>query len=267
MPFGFRVSRHSIGHDGMMRRMANLSNRRSVTSFDIANESMNIVVRGPFAPGVFSPDWFRRNELVGESQLSDVQVFGISDEEAKLRLGWADFYASRDTLQFGTEQVEEFPRLRDLVVGTLEALPLHPVSVIGVNSATHTVLGRSEHLHRIGDVLAPKEPWNDVLSNPGLRSAVLWGSRDDGQRGRVAVTVEPSTIFEKAVYVSVNDHFDLAVETGPRQDRNTAFVFAGELIEPSIERRELLFDLLRDQWDAMVQRASAIHRSVLTIVE
>ena len=61
--------------------------------------------------------------------------------------------------------------LLDLVAGTFFVLEHTPVTALGLNRMMHFSLDSEEHWHQVGNKLAPKEAWSDILPDrPGMRS-------------------------------------------------------------------------------------------------
>lgn len=231
----------------------------------IAVESAAVVIRGPFNPVVFSPSWFADAELVGSAELNDSEIEVISPEISSFRLGWLRFTATRDTLQLATEEVEELPRLRDATVGVLRTLHHQPVSVLGINRETHTLVGSADALNHLGDRISPKDIWSDFLDTPGVRSVTMWGARTDQWRGRINVRVEPSVVVPMAAFVSVNDHYELVEDTHEHDNRPNAYGSGDGQVEADPEKRQAAIEVLIKHWDSSMARAAQAHARLMAI--
>lgn len=64
-------------------------------------------------------------------------------------------------------------------------------------------------MHAIGHKLAPPANWETVLNQPGMRSLLIEGVRDDDLPGYIHVKVEPSLRVDPGLYVAVNDHYEV----------------------------------------------------------
>lgn len=174
-------------------------------------EEPSIVIRGRFNPSIFQPSWFGRHKLVRESEADGANVVLITGEVSQFTMGWLDFLATADRLQAKTADIAHEDVLRDLVLGTFGLLEHVPVEVLGVNRNMHVRLdGTKEMWHRVGNTLAPKAVWNDLLADPGMRQLTMQGERSDGLTGQVYVRVEPSAKVPYGIFVSVNHHLTLA---------------------------------------------------------
>lgn len=229
----------------------------------VAEESLSIVIRGSFNPTMFVPTLFRDAELLGQIEFEATEIEAITPEWTSLRLGWAKLDVTQDTFQLRTDQVEEYARLRDLAVGTLRILEHHSISVLGVNQETHALVGDPEHLHALGDALTPKEDWEHFLTLPGMRSISMWGARNDGWKGHVQVTVEPSVRYTPAFFVSVNDHFELEHAEHQPSTRTGAFGDGPATNVP--EKRQRAIDVLLDEWDNAMNRAQDAYAGIAAI--
>lgn len=223
----------------------------------------SIVVRGQFTPGLFAPAWFRAAALIGDT--GDV-IRSITNTAADFSVADIDIYVTADTLQMSTKSPEEGQRLRDLAIGTLRELPGTPIAALGINRVIHASVTDLGAMHRIGDTLAPKGPWGEVLHSPGVRSIETWGVRDDGWKGRVGVTVEPSAHIRPGVYIGVNDHFALELETDLDPDRDFAFLGQDEDPEATTEKRLTALGILSMGWDETMDRADRVHARIMEFV-
>lgn len=244
-----------------------MSSRQAPEELRVALDAATIVVRGAFNPAIFSPAWFGDVELVGSAELSDSEIEVISSDVASFRLGWLRFTVTRDTLQLGTEEIEELPRLRDAAIGVLRVLKHHPVSVLGINRDTHTLVDSPEALNRLGDAISPKEIWHEFLDTPGVRSITMWGARPDIWRGRINVRVEPSVVFPVAAFVSVNDHYELVEDDRDHTDRTNSYGSGDNAVEPRLEKLQAAIDVLLTEWDASMVRAAEVHAHLLAFAK
>jgi hypothetical protein len=171
---------------------------------------------------------------------------------------------TRDTIQLGTDHVEEFERLRDAVVATLELLPHMPLAAMGINRNANFDVGGADAWHRVGDKLVPKQPWETALLLPGMKSVTLWGVRPDLHSGRIQVTVEPSSLLKLGIFVAHNDHFDLFdVESQP-QERDEFFLQENATLEMRVDKQASALSILRNEWIDSIDRAYRIMHAVFS---
>jgi hypothetical protein len=232
----------------------------------IALEATTIVIRGAFNPAIFSPSWFRDQNLVGASELEAQRIQIITRDVAIFSLDWLDCHITADSLQFATGQPEEFERLRDVALGTLRILSYTPISALGINRDFHTTLKTAAQWHAIGDALVPKNIWEDDLILPGMKSVTLWGRRPDGLTGHIQIQVEPSARLPLSVYISTNDHFSLTADTSAVTSRDDA---AWDLVEDEGEttpsKVATAISILLERWDDVLVRAEKARARVIRL--
>lgn len=225
----------------------------------IAIDAVSVVVMGAFNPLVFSPQWLFDTGLIGSQEL-DAQVTEIiTPQFAAFTAGWATVRVTPDTLQLVTQDVTEFERLRDLASGILQRLAHTPISAMGINREFHFEVASPEGYHAIGDTLAPKDPWQGALSEPGMQDVTLQGRREDDQTGMIQVQVQPSVRVPHAVYLAVNDHYVLikaepGASPGPREGWTNPVVPP----ERSARKIDVAIEILGAKWSSSMERAEAL---------
>src|SRR5437868_2212105 len=104
--------------------------------------------------------------------------------------------------------------LRDLVLGKFQMLEHTPTSRLGMNRSMNFLLHDEKKWHRLGHLLAPKEPWAGFTVEPGLISMVIQSRRDDELNGRTMFRVEPSSKHRFGAFVEVNNEFVTKQDAG-----------------------------------------------------
>ena len=92
-----------------------------------------------------------------------------------------------------------------LAMGVFAILAHTPVSRMGINRHFHFATPSVDVWHAIGDGLAPKEPWHEIMKLPGLRSMLMEGRREETSQGLLHIKVEPSVKVTHGIYVEVNE--------------------------------------------------------------
>lgn len=219
-------------------------------------ETVAVVVKGSFNPSIFSPLWLRQQGLIGSPELGEQDIDIITRDFASFRAGWLAVQVATDALQLATTDLEETERLRDVAVGILRTLEHTPIAAVGINREVHFRVDSLERWHEIGDILVPKEHWQDSLKLPGMRSVTIWGARPDEYAGRIQVQVEPSMRIPQAVFVGCNDHFDLVLApSGPVVTRDQAWNLEAEPLIPSADKIPVGIKVLSEEWMASMKRA------------
>lgn len=232
----------------------------------LVGDTANVVLKGPFNPGIFSPSWLFANGVIGAAEYNESAVEFITADVARFKCGWLSTTVTQGALQLETKDVDEFERLRDAVVAILNLLPHVPLGVMGINRSAHFEVGGVDAWHKVGDTLAPKSVWEPVLTLPGMKSVTLWGVRPDSHAGRIQVTVEPSSMIQLGVFVAHNDHFELIdVAEQPTSRDDESFRRAGTRVEPDLDKRLMALAILERDWVISFDRARKVMDNIFSI--
>ncbi|MEW5818471.1 MAG: hypothetical protein AB1798_24160 [Spirochaetota bacterium] len=210
-----------------------------------ALEGLSIVLLGDFNPKIFQPAWFAAEELIRKRESEEAKIEIINPEIVIFSLDWARLEIIRNRFTISTNQEPYYESLRDLVIGTFKLLRHTPIGKMGINIEMHFRMKSEEEWHTFGHKLAPKEIWNEILENPGLRSLTMEGNvRGDSLKGYIRVKVEPSPRFHPGILFKVNDHYEIKAP-------NTA-MGADEII-----------NTLENSWKESLKRSKGIINSLL----
>jgi hypothetical protein len=236
---------------------------------EVGLEGVNVVLRGHFNPAIVTHGWLLAQKLLSVEDFGNTRPNLITPEVSNFTTPWFTCQVTSDALQLSTTEPPEMEPLRDMAVGILKTLPHVPVGVMGINHDFHFKVGDLDEWHAIGDALAPKEPWDGILTLPGTMRLVLLAARTDEQAGRLQVTIEPSTrVGPFGVYVAVNDHYSLrpAVEQpSTREQMWELGTSEQEQVVPSADKNELAVELLGSKWATSYENAQAVLQRVLSL--
>jgi hypothetical protein len=173
--------------------------------------SGSVVLVGSFNPTIFQPEWYLRQNLLprGESESAEIKL---------IHPQFCHFETERFIVQVSPERFAAFSKistnsepLRDLVLGTFFILEHTPVNGIGLNRQMHFQMESEADWHRLGDRLAPKDGWAEVLpGRPGMLSLSISAEREAPAGSKVLVKVEPSVRLKAGAYFETNEHYDAA---------------------------------------------------------
>lgn len=166
----------------------------------------SVVLIGRFNPAIFQPAWLASHGLIRSEEAEHAKGLVFSPEVASFTAEWLVMQVTSERFEAHTDDPAHAQPLRDLVLSIFGLLEHTPVEKMGINRHLHYQLESEERWHRLGHLLAPKDIWNNVLSDPGLRSLTVSGHGADAPGARVQVVVEPSAKFHPGVYISVNEH-------------------------------------------------------------
>jgi len=171
---------------------------------------ISIVMLGSFNPKIFQPAWFAANELIRKLEAEEADTEIIHNDISIFRIGdWLRVEVTRDRFHASTEQEAYFEVLVDFVLGTFSLLSHTPAGILGINTSMHYRIKNEKLWHKIGDKLAPKEPWNSLMRDPGMTRVEMQDIRVDGPKGYLRVRVEPSTRITPGILINTNDHYEV----------------------------------------------------------
>ncbi len=167
-----------------------------------------LVLLGSFNPKIFQPEWFARQQLLPQAEADAAEMKILIPQVSH-------FETERFVIQVTTERFAVTSKasanpapLRDLVQGTFFILEHTPVTAMGLNYLMHFAMGSEEKWHEIGDRLAPKEPWNQILEGrPGLLSMTILTQMNEPNGSQFRIKVEPSAQVPFGVYFETNEHY------------------------------------------------------------
>ena len=186
-------------------------------------EGASIVLVGAFNPAIFNPDWLAARSLIRGEEAAAATITAISPDLAVFSMKWLELEVTRDRFMAHTSDPSNFPTLKEVVEGIYRLLEHTPIRQMGLNTDRHFRMANVNDWHGLGDRLAPKPPWRDVLKGvrpeglPGLKSVVVEGIREGSGSKFLNVTVEPSTRVVPGVYIATNEHYESAVVDSPSE--------------------------------------------------
>lgn len=169
-----------------------------------------IVLVGPVNPAMFHPEWFKNNSLIKPAEADGADVRMVSSSLSSFKSDWLDVDVRPERIQLRTQQEPYFPVLRDLALGCLNCLPRVPFSQVGINWEFSFKFPDSDSYHAFGHLLAPKEPWGELLKEPGMLGVAMQAERTDGFSGTKNYSVRPDLTTDSNDYTVIfshNDHY------------------------------------------------------------
>jgi hypothetical protein len=186
----------------------------------------SIVLVGSFNPAIFQPSWFARQNLIttAEAEASDVKI--IHPEICHFETEAFVVHVTKQRFMASTKPNTHWVLLRDLVLGTFYILEHTPVTALGMNRQMHFRVADEAAWHRLGDRLAPKEAWNEVLGGrPGLLTVEILADRRNvdeheaapAEAVKIRVKVQPSVrVTPYGAFFETNEHYPAPEADGLR---------------------------------------------------
>lgn len=184
-------------------------------------EEAGIVLVGSFNPAIFQPSWLASRKLIRETESERATDLVVTEQVTSFKAGWLRIQVMRERFAASAENAAHFEALLDLVLGIFSLLEHTPIKAMGLNRLAHYRLDSDEDWHKLGDTLAPKKYWEELLSVPsdtrglpGMRSITIEGRRPGSQAKHVRIKVEPSRLVTPhGVYFETNEHYAETAES------------------------------------------------------
>jgi hypothetical protein len=204
-----------------------------------------IVLLGKFNPAIFQPAWLAAKGLIRESEAEAANIEVIHPEITQYWVDWFHLVVQRDRFTATTTDPGRRVSLRDLVIGIFGLLEQTPTTKLGLNRSLHVDLKDVSTFHALGDLLAPKAPWDGVLHKAGLRVLMHESSRFDSFPGKMHFKVEPSQKYPHSAFFDVNSEYHTPINgedatayfvTRIAEDWDQAIVDAGKGVEKLVDQ-------------------------------
>ncbi len=165
---------------------------------------MAIVLAGSFNPAIFHPSWFARHGILRDSEADSAEVRVVTSQLAQFQMDWLEVQVQRERFMVISRNGGYEGPLRDLVISTFKRLEHTPLKALGMNREVHLRFDSNDRWHRFGHLLAPKEPWGDILKSPGLTALQMQGS--GGSMPGHYINVAITNTGERRADIDLNDH-------------------------------------------------------------
>lgn len=219
----------------------------------------SIVVIGHFNPAIFSPDWMEKNGLIGADDAEVVRQGGagkqliVSHQVTTFETKWFALQVLENQFSLTSKDALS-PAFKDLAVSIFQLLPHTPLTALGLNFLAHFKLANEQDYHRVGDVLAPKNIWDELYPNEhaglaNLTIRIQQGSREEAIKSKdeKRIAVQPSSKFKFGAYLTYNAHREISGEG-----------------EESVRPGERAASIIDSEWESAWQDSMRVFDTVLT---
>jgi hypothetical protein len=167
-----------------------------------------IVLLGSFNPKIFQPEWFARQQLLPQTEADASEIKLIVPQVSHFETERFILQVTEDRFTASSKPSANPAPLRDVVQGAFFILEHTPVTAMGLNYSMHFAMESHDRWHQIGDRLAPKDGWKEVLEGrPGLLSMTILAEKENPKGAQFRIKVEPSTLVSMGVYFETNEHY------------------------------------------------------------
>ncbi len=209
-------------------------------------QGVSIVFVGSLNPQIFQPAWFFAQGLIRQEEQESAKIEVILPALTSFSTDWLSIQVTPEKFIARTAYSRAYEWLRDLALGVFTLLPHTPLRQLGLNRQYHFRIESDDAWHNIGHRLSPKEPWEAILEQPGMKKLTIQGIRPDPYQGYINVSVEPSVKVRPGAYVDINDHY----ETTNKDD--------------IVDCRELT-TILEENWNISLKRSEEIAFSIASL--
>jgi hypothetical protein len=201
-----------------------------------------IVLVGSFNPTIFQPEWFARQGLISQAETEGASIKVIVPEVSHFETERFVMFVTAEKLVVSSKPNADPAPLRDLIVGTFFILEHTPVTLMGLNRMIHVPLESEKAWHRLGDKLAPKEGWNQILEGrPGMLSMTIQTDRTEPPGAKFMIKVEPSQRIKFGAYFETTEHY----------------------VAPKEEGLKSLMKVLGEKWEGVPTNAASVVEHIL----
>ena len=231
----------------------------SVEALIPEKKQYSIVALGNFNPEMFQPQWFCRQGIISQED-ADFAVDQNSSSPLIVTPQITLFRTPQMTVQIATKRFEvkaekePLITLIDFISKTFENLGAYSIPAFGFNYIANYEMKSVEEYHRIGDKLAPKGFWEDLLEDEitgndrksGLVSLQMKKKKKNSD-DYILFTLQGSPFVTNAFMLSCNDHNTMS-------DENQSAEYVIELIN---KRYEEAFDNMSNLQVKLMERVRA----------
>jgi len=184
---------------------------------------VSIIVIGSFNPAIFQPLWFSRHGLISEQEADAATIQIVHPQAAIFSTDWFFLQVVNERFMVVSADPAKTLPLKDLAVGTFRILEHTPIKAFGLNRGMYFSTLSEEARQALDDYYAPKATWNEIMSNPGLRSLRITGKRDKCDADQIETRIDFSSGDHPGVSIHINQHYQIDKgENGTSQPENMA---------------------------------------------
>lgn len=216
-------------------------------------KELSIVFIGQFNPAIVNPSWLLLKKLISEpaqKQALENNNYISHPDISQFKLDYCTIQTTKDRYIITSTQEGYFESLMEHTVGIFSYLGETPIYQMGINLTHHYRFKDKEGYNKYGDLVAPKEIWNEKTKNPGLKKIEIRSEREDQYKGEINTYLGISPNFEMGLRIQVNDHYTL-------YDRSEA----SNALEINAS---LAVTMLKDNWENSMKNSASIIENLIS---
>ena len=190
----------------------------------------SIVLVGVFNPLMFSPDWFKKYNIISDDDYDLITNSNSNNEIiitpaiTNIKTEKFSFNANPSRIQIRIEK-EPLDNLKTIARSILSQLGGSTISAYGLNMGSHYKINDIHEFQTIADNLTPKKYWAKFLKenttgderNGGLLTLKMVNNKEDAS-GYVILELSRSNLYKTGYYFACNDHTNVDIKTKDAMD-------------------------------------------------
>ena len=189
----------------------------------------SVVLLGSFNPFIFHPLWLLKKGLIAESDVVSKEII-INSQISQYPIGdWMKMIVTPNRCEFKVEKQEKLIIMKDLIIGTLNALPEIPIVALGINRGNIIDLSDEISYYNFGAKLSALNMWSDNFNNARLYDIIIENNDtidDNTVRRRMQIKSTNSQENKYCIDVNLNNHY-----IGKNQDVPFAITIINTFLE------------------------------------
>lgn len=171
-------------------------------------DGTSTVIIGSFNPAISHPSWYEKQGLISNKDAENAEIKIVMPDVSEFEIGPIRVQVVRDRFTVETADPRYFESVRDLALGTFTILEHTPVKALGINRTMHFPMSSLDRQQALFKLIVQSQVWDSLLPDSELRSITIRHNRTNPP-GFVAVKIEPSLRIDSAVFIQLNNHYQI----------------------------------------------------------
>lgn len=164
-----------------------------------------IGVIGEFAPRIFHPQWFAKQNLISETKAEANKPVMFKNDVSIVEFDFCKFEARQQVIKVETDQLAFIVEMLDLLSGTLSSLKNIPVKGFDAHVYTHYNVGSAPDF--IKNLSKGNNFWNDTVGEYEYSEIEIVIPKPSGSKGKTRLSVEVCPRNESHLHIYVRDSY------------------------------------------------------------
>ncbi len=164
-----------------------------------------IGVIGEFAPRIFHPQWFAKQNLISGTEAEANKPIMFKNDVAVIEFDFCKFEARQQVIKVETDQLAFIVEMLDLLSGTLSSLKNIPVKSFDAHVYTHYNVGSAPDF--IKNISKGNKFWDDTIGEHEYSEIEIVIPKTSSSKGKIKVSVEVCPRNESHLHIYVRDSY------------------------------------------------------------